>query len=264
MASMNPIDPKEKQPAPELVTLFEGHRTLRAVIDAVLDGHLGRVVVDEAGNPEAARLDIGCYAIFGGDPGAPGAVGLVREAETVSPIRPFELIGPDDQGWRDLFFNVYSERLGERPMRTFSSHAFDREHLRRLVEEVPPGFEVRDLNIGLASQLGADLEPHGLQTYPSPEAFVEEGLGAGVVYEGRLVSAATSYARSSGRIEVAISTHPEFRKKGLARAAGAGLLGRALDAGLVPDWSAANPVSKRLALSLGYLPGPLCDVFVLA
>jgi len=29
---------------------------------------------------------------------------------------------------------------------------------------------------------------------------------------------------------------------------------------LRPEWSAANPVSKRLARSLGYRPGPLCDI----
>jgi hypothetical protein len=30
--------------------------------------------------------------------------------------------------------------------------------------------------------------------------------------------------------------------------------------GLLPEWSASNPVSKRLARSLGYRPDVLCDI----
>ena len=33
-----------------------------------------------------------------------------------------------------------------------------------------------------------------------------------------------------------------------------------LRCGLRPEWSAANPVSKRLARSLGYRSDALCDI----
>jgi hypothetical protein len=39
------------------------------------------------------------------------------------------------------------------------------------------------------------------------------------------------------------------------------MLRKCLEAGLRPEWSASNPVSKRLALDLGYRPAALCDVF---
>ena len=58
--------------------LFASHSTLRAVIDAVLEGNLGRALVGEPVDPRVARLDIGCYAIFGGDAGVPEAAGLVE------------------------------------------------------------------------------------------------------------------------------------------------------------------------------------------
>ncbi len=37
-----------------------------------------------------------------------------------------------------------------------------------------------------------------------------------------------------------------------------------LERGLEPGWVASNPISKRLALSLGFRSGELCDVFYLA
>lgn len=241
-----------------LTGLFEGYRILRAVIDSVLEGRLGRAVADDDTVPHAARLDIGCYAIFGGDPSLPGAARLVREAPA-----PIELVGPEDQAWRDLFVAIHGERLTDRPMRTFANHALDRGRLSAMAAAVPDGFEVRSLDVSLAGQLDETLVPHGLQTYASPEHLIEHGLGFGVVRDGRLASVATSYTRSTDRVEVSISTHPEFRSRGLARVAAATLIGHCLDHGLSPEWSASNPISKRLALTLGYLPGPLCDIFYL-
>jgi len=241
-----------------LVDLFNNYRMLRAVIDSVLEGRLGRAVADGETVPRTARLDIGCYALFGGDPSAPGAARLVREAPA-----PIELVGPDDQAWRDLFATIHGTRVSDRPMRTFANHALDRDRLRAMAAAVPDGFEVRPLDAALAGQLDEDLEPHGMQTFPSPEEFAERGLGFGIVHDGRLASVSTSYTRSNDRVEVSISTHPDFRRRGLARVAAATLIGHCMDHGLSPEWSASNPLSKRLALTLGYLPGPLCDIFYL-
>lgn len=243
----------------KLANLFEGHQTLRAVIDAVLEGHLGLTVTDEEDQPRAARLDIGCYAIFGGDAAASRASELVAE---VAP--PRELLVPDDQAWRDLLALAHGARLTDRPMRTFSTHTLERERLRAMAEDVPGGFELRRLDVALAEQLSSDLEPHGCQTYESPADFVEHGLGFGVARDGRLVSASTSYTRSTRRVEVAVATHPDFQGRGLARIAASALLGHCLDEGLNPEWSASNPISKQLALSLGYSPGALCDIIYLS
>jgi len=39
--------------------------------------------------------------------------------------------------------------------------------------------------------------------------------------------------------------------------------GDCLENGLRPKWCASNPISKRLALSPGYRPAALCDIFFL-
>lgn len=242
----DPIDP-----------LFGAHATLRAVIECGLEGILGRVVAPGS-PPRAARIDLGCYAIFGGDATTDDAERLVREVEA-----PRELLVGEDQRWRDLLLRVHGDRMEDRPMRTFSPHALEPDRLRTLAERLPDGFSLRRIDAGGAALLDDGLVPHGMQTFADPADFAARGLGFGVFADGALASAATSYAVSSSRVEVAIATRERFRGHGLARAVSAAMLRHCLDAGLRPEWSAANPISKRLALGLGYRPAAMCDVFLL-
>src|SRR5437870_1131399 len=93
-----------------LAPLFAAHRELRAVVDAVLEGRQGRAVRDS----EAARLSLGCYEVFGGDPASPGARRLVA-----SSARPRELVYGNDHDWRRLIQDVHGEQVRDRPMRDF-------------------------------------------------------------------------------------------------------------------------------------------------
>jgi GNAT superfamily N-acetyltransferase len=234
--------------------LFASHRELRAVVEAVLERRQGRATRD--GN--AARLSVGCYEVFGGDPASPGARRLVAGARS-----PSELVYGNDSGWRRLILEVHGARVFDRPMRDFDAAGLDRAALRRTEEALPAPFALKRIDVHLAGQLDDDLVPHALQVFAGPADFVANGLGFGAVRDGRLACAATSYTMSSRRAEVAIATRPEFRGRGLAAAAAAALMGRCLDVGLVPAWSASNPVSQRLAVRLGYEPAGVCEVLYL-
>ena len=246
--------PQRQAPARGVAGLFAGQTTLRAIVEAGVEGRQGRVERDGG----AARISLGCYAVFGGDPASPGARRLVAGA-----ARPRELVYGNDPAWRALILAVHGEAAFDRPMEEFDASALDDAALAALVAALPPDLELRRLDAPLAAQLDCDLEPHGLQVFPSAAALAEEGLGFGIVEGERLASAATSYTRSSRFVEVAISTHPAFRGRGLAAIAGAALLRECLRLGLEPCWSASNPVSKRLARRLGYLPGGHCEVLYL-
>jgi GNAT superfamily N-acetyltransferase len=236
---------------PEVASLFAGHRTLRAILEAVLEGRQGRAHCDDG----AARLDLGCYHIFGGDPASPGARRLVDAVE-----RPRELVYGNDPAWRALLLEAHRDSVTDRPMVEFDPSRLDDSMLAEVEGRLPAGFALRQLDKGLASQLDAELQPHGLQVFPSAAALAEQGLGFAIVQGDHLASAATSYTRSSRYLEVAIATRPAFRGRGLAAIAGAALLRACLRLGLEPCWSASNPVSKRLALRLGYRPGHDCEV----
>lgn len=237
-----------------VAALFVGQAALRAIVEAGVERRQGRVERDG----DAARISLGCYEAFGGDPGSAGARRLVASA-----ARPRELVYGNHPAWRALLLEVHGGDVFDRPMEEFDPSGLDDASLAAIAAGLPAGHELRRLDAALAARLDGDLEPHGLQVFPSPAALAAEGLGFVVVAGDRLASAATSYTRSSRFVEVAIATHPAFRGRGLAAAAGAALLRECLRLGLEPCWSASNPVSKRLALRLGYLPGGTCEVLYL-
>src|SRR5262249_21497595 len=149
-------------------------------------------------------LSIGCYEIFGGDASSTSARDLVAAA-----ARPRELVYGNDPAWRKLILDVLGDEVSDRPMRDYDPSGIDEGSLARLEANLPASCLVQPLDVELARQLDTDLEPHALQVFPSVEAFLQHGLGAGVAHDGRLACAATSYTRSSRSVEVAIATRPE-------------------------------------------------------
>ena len=239
---------------PPSPSLFAGFRPLSAVVEAVLEGRLGTATTAGA----VARLRIGCYEIFGGDPSSPSARALVAEA-----ARPRELVYGNHPGWRRLILEVHGDEVYDRPMRDYDPSGIDRASLPGFEATLPPGFRLQPLDMDLLRQLDADVEPHALQVFESAEAFLDQGLGCAAVHDGRLACAATSYTRSARSVEVAIATRSAFRGRGLAAATAARFLGQCLAEGLVPRWTASNPVSQRLAVRLGYRPADVCEVLYL-
>ena len=238
------------------VDLFRSHQTPRAVIESALEGVLGEISVTDGPGPPAARLRLGCYAVFGGAAESAGDF-------VASIVAPMEIIVPDDQRWRDLLFETLGEHLEDRPMRTYSGHRLDAAHLERLASRVPSGYRLEALDLDSAGQLDTDLAPHALQAFSDARAFLESGFGFGALHGERLVAASTSYAISSDRVEVSISTREAHRGRGLATAVAARMFLSCLQLGKQPEWSASNPISKHLAIKLGLRPAGLCDVLFL-
>lgn len=238
----------------DLPSLFAAQRTLPAIVEAGLEGRLGTI----ARVGEAARLSLGCYEVFAGDAACAGAARLIAGA-----ARP-ELVYGNDPAWRQAILAARGDQVVDRPMTEFDAGGLDSDALADFAKAVSPGFAVRPLDAPLAAQLDAELEPHGLQVFPTARDFVARGLGYGAIApDGVLACAATSYTLSSRYLEVAIATRPPFRGRGLAMAVGAALAAEALARNLVPCWSASNPVSKRLAGRLGYRPAGECEVLLL-
>lgn len=234
--------------------LFDGYSTLPAVVEAVLEGRQGTAAIDGG----AARLTLGCYELFAGDPRSAGARRLVATAP-----RPRELVYGNDAGWRTLIAEVHAGRVTDRPMTEFDAGGLDPDVLARAAAP-PDGFVVERLDVAIATQLDEELEPHALQVFASATDFAARGVGFGALREGRLVAASTSYTLSSRRVEIAVATRVAFRGRGLAATVAAALLAHCLRHGLTPAWSASNPVSKRLAQRLGFRPAGTCEVLYLS
>jgi hypothetical protein len=242
-----------------LAALFERH-LLRAIVEAVFEGRLGSVTSDDPDHPTVARLSLGCYAIVGGDPTHALARELVASIEP-----PREIVYGNDPAWRRLILDVHGDRVSDRPMTIFDASGLDPAHLERMAADRPASYRLTRMDASHAGRLDAELQPHALQVFDGPHRFTREGLGfATLAEDGTVACAATSYTVSARHLEVAIATRVAHRGRGLAAATAAALMRESLARGLVPEWSASNPISKRLAARLGYRPAGECEVLLLA
>lgn len=235
--------------------LFRDHPAPPAVLASALEGRSGTVALHREGARAVARVELGCYAAFAGDPHPPRAR---RWLEAVG--LPREIIVPDDPAWHDLLEEVHGPRSQPVPMQCFRPTRVDAAACHALVDEVADPFRVTRMAAGHAEEMhGLSLTPNAMEVFESARAFEAEGIGYCVRSpRDGLVSASTTYAISSGMAEVAVSTLPQFRGRGFATAAAAALVLHCLDAGLEPNWSAANPSSQRLAVRLGFVPDRIC------
>ncbi|MER5637031.1 GNAT family N-acetyltransferase [Kitasatospora sp. NPDC002227] len=102
-----------------------------------------------------------------------------------------------------------------------------------------PGLRELELDSG-----SVDAGEAGLWEITSPAFAVRA--------EGRVVAAA-GYRRWPGdAAHLGILTAPDFRDLGLARATGSAATAHALGAGLLPQWRARVPASRRVAVALGF------------
>jgi hypothetical protein len=125
------------------------------------------------------------------------------------------------------------------------SYSFDS---KREKPELPAAdFSVERLECAAFEGIRVDLDPG----FPSQCTLPIHGTA--IRHRGRYVSYAWG-PEADGIVEVAVVTHPEFQRRGLAKIAGARLIDDVLAAGLKPHASAnaVNTAAKRWAESVGF------------
>jgi hypothetical protein len=90
--------------------------------------------------------------------------------------------------------------------------------------------------------------------FRSVEDLVAEGVVAGAVVDGRVVSLVHTYALSVGYADLGAATLEDWRGRDLASAAGALVASAVQEGGRVPVWSTGenNHASLRVAGKLGF------------
>ncbi|MBN2005324.1 MAG: GNAT family N-acetyltransferase [Anaerolineae bacterium] len=255
MTTLHWIEPTKRE---RLAPLFANHKP-SVLTSAVLEGHLGAALADDETAPHVARLAYADVVIFGGDVQHP----MARELVETVPMEKGILPSPD--GWYDLLQAVHGERIIAVERYAFSAEALDRRHLQALRNDVPSGYELRRIDLDLAQQIANNpdlISPDHVCNFESPEDFVKRGIGFCILYDGRIVSGASSYAICNRGIEVQVNTHADHQKRGLATTVSAALLAYCLEHKLEVNWDAANMTSARLAERLGYTPRGAYEMLV--
>ncbi|MFG6383015.1 MAG: GNAT family N-acetyltransferase [Lachnospiraceae bacterium] len=232
--------------------LFEGWE--ESLIWSCLQGYMGEAWVDSEDNPKSARIVLADFCYFAGEANQR----LVTE-EIKMQTREFLIMVPplDKTGecWAKEIEKAYGKNCKrvERYAIKKETGIFDKEKLEKIVNNLNPEYEVRliDKDIFLQTKKEAWAIDFTSQ-FANYEDYHKRGLGAAVLYQGKLVSGASSYTVYREGIEIEIGTKKDFRRKGLATVCGAKLILECLNRGFYPSWDAQNKWSVALAEKLGY------------
>lgn len=232
----------------KLVSFFQDNND--KIILSCIQGHMGEAWVDNLINPSMAQLIIGDFIFFAGDSTEDAADELLRNLPSES------LVVVSDDNWKQSL-----ERIHKGNFQIIKRYAFEKRpehlkpnHIKTLLEKLPKAYELKRIDRDIAnSQALRELSEDFTSQFDSIDDYINRGVGFCILYEGRVVSGASSYSIFDDGIEIEVDTHPEHRKKGLATVAAAALILYCLKNGLYPSWDAANLISVALAQKLGYV-----------
>jgi GNAT superfamily N-acetyltransferase len=229
--------------------LFDGFPGLRGIVDAGLEGTMGRAWADDASRPTVGMIHLD-FCLLAGDPDSRAAEEAVRR------LQPPWSAGVSSNAWERLLRHVWGDALATRQRIDFRSGEWDRPRLGSFIDALPEGYDLRRITRNDAARF-RQLADSLVYNFSSLEHFIDWGVGFGVEHEGRFVSGCSSFAISSRRLEFEIQTHPEVRRRGLAAAAASAMIEHCIGRGLEPCWDAHNPASATLATKLGFVdPAP--------
>ena len=94
---------------------------------------------------------------------------------------------------------------------------------------------------------------HG-RNYKDYDDFVSNGAGAAVLFDGKVVSASSSFITLGDNVELDVFTDPGHRQKGLADHCVYEMLRQSASKKLTVHWDAQNVMSSEMAKSYGFTP----------
>jgi len=230
-----------------LAPFFAAYPCLRGLAAAIVHGGMGTAYVDRVDTPTAAVAVLD-FSLFAGDAttaGAAALAGLLTSGATVVAPTP---------AWRALIAATYPGEMQDYPREAFRVGRFNRARLERFRAQLPEGYTLVRVTPEQVAQYADDMDESLSEWFGSDRAFNERGVAFAVQNAGRFVAGCSSGAAGGGALEFQVDTHPDHRRRGLARVVSAALLLYCLDHGIEPCWDAANPMSSALARQLGFEP----------
>ncbi|CRH89650.1 GNAT acetyltransferase [Chlamydia trachomatis] len=164
------------------------------------------------------------------------------------------ILVPQNQAWANLIEATYKEKA-----HAFTRYAtkkntdFDDKMLKDIVWGLPKELELRCIDQQIYDACLEETWSQDLvANYDHFLHYQQFGVGVVILHKGQMVAGASSYSTYQDGIEIEIDTHPDYRRKGLAKIAGTKLILECLARGLYSSWDAHTKVSLHLALQLGY------------
>ncbi|WP_316572403.1 GNAT family N-acetyltransferase [Neobacillus sp. YIM B06451] len=224
---------------------------------AVLDQNQpGRIFTDNIENPTVA--------LFASKGGHYFLVGNPHNDDFNNSL--FQFLMNQNNHW--VFFDLYtfSSEWSEKISTFLQDHvikvkrtgfSFNPERFSTLPswkENIPDGFEMKEMDEALFDQYQNEMDNHFKMLWDSPVDYVKKGFGYCLLYEGRFASVCNCYYIGGGYAALDIITANEFQNKGLATLTSMAFIKKCLERDLIPSWEcqADNLPSYKLASKLGF------------
>lgn len=224
--------------------LFAGWE--ETMVWSCLQGVMGSVYAPDEEHPRSAAAQLNDFCFFTGEP--------IRELVELDFARDL-ILTPRNAAWEKMIASVFGDRVQRQTRYAIKKDpdCFDIHKLSGLMACLPKSFQIAQINRECYRQCMENEWSRDLvSAYPTYEDFARLGLGFVVLENGCIVSGASSYSSYRGGIEIEIDTRQEYRRRGLAAAAGAALILECIRRGWYPSWDAQNKASVALAEKLGY------------
>lgn len=239
--------PLNKKNRLKIASAFKAHNRVDVTIDAVIEGQMGSVLVDDPEQPGLFVINTFPFLFIAGDVHSPAGQTYLKE------LPVYALIMSSSPGWVEEGQALYGDRWRDMPRYSTKSESISIPALTEIIRQSAIKDQIKPIDFELAKKLYAQEDFFvDLSNYESPSDFIDRGLGYVLLDGDQVVGAAYAALVCSKGIEVSIYVEEKYRRKGAAITMAANLLRDSLERGLDPHWDAANPESLALALKLGY------------
>lgn len=230
------------------------------IADAILEGSMGKVLVNDQENPCVVALSLPQHKIYilGGDAQHPAA------REFLAQLPGLTWLELRMKGWKELLYEVHQGKVIALKRYAFSSESLNLYRLNGLKSQLSDRFKIERIDLHRAQQIAlkkSELTENHLTCFTSPEDFIKRGFGYCALENEKIVCLASTWAVCSKGIEVQVNTHKKYRGQSLASATSAALIIECLENNIDPNWDAATEMSAGLAKKLGYVPKGEYDTY---
>ncbi len=121
---------------------------------------------------------------------------------------------------------------------------------KKVMRALPKGYSISSFTEEIFESHPFD---HG-RGYADYQDFSEKATGAVVLFDGKVVSASSSFLTFEDHVELDVFTDEEHRGKGLADHCVYEMIRQSHSKGLTVHWDAQNPMSAKMAIGHGFVP----------
>lgn len=209
--------------------------------NSVLDGNMGRALVDNVNTPTFAILLVRSYCFISG---------MISEKDLKNIIDIYDLenyiIIPSDE-IKTLLEKIYSGNIEKFQRYSIKKNVkFNKEQLIKYVNNSNKKFQFLRINDELSERIRAEGFIHITDDYKN------NGIGYCCMNDKDIIGVASSNIFYNDGIEVNIKVKEEYRRKGIATTLAAMLILSCLEENKKVSWDAANLNSVYLAEKLGF------------